>query len=156
VQLLDLARERAAPRWMVLRGHEGGVADGTFSPDGNWLVIGEHKGTARLWNLRSKGPAFQSVVLRGHSGSVIHFAFPPDGHWLVTASDHPLDAARVWDLKAADPSARNVPLRGAGWGVVEMVIGPDSRWLAVRHRDHSVRLWDLRRYHPGSSRFHDW
>jgi WD40 repeat protein len=141
---------------MVLGGHEGGVADGAFSPDDYWLVIGEEKGTARLWDLRARNPAAKSVALRGHLGQVKLFAFAPNGRWLVTAGSKDGNDVRVWDLRAADPAVRNVALRGYGWGINGLKISPDSRWLVTQHRDRAVRLWDFNRYHPGSGQFHDW
>jgi WD40 repeat protein len=154
--LLNLAGERTTRRWVVLPGHNNDVVDGAFSPEGKWLVIGQNKGTVRLWDLRRKDPRAQCITVRGHRNPVNALAFSSNGRWLITASSHPADAARVWDLRAADPSTASVGLCGHGWGIDRMVVSPDSRWLAIRHRDNAVRLWDLSRYHPGSGKFHDW
>jgi WD40 repeat protein len=36
------------------------------SPENRWVVTGSQDKTARLWDLRAKDPAANSVVLQGH------------------------------------------------------------------------------------------
>jgi WD40 repeat protein len=65
----------------VLRGHDGWVDAVAISPDSRWLVTGSWDKTARLWDLRAKDPAANSVVLPGHDEVVIAVAISADSRW---------------------------------------------------------------------------
>jgi WD40 repeat protein len=63
-----------------LLGHQGGVWDVRFSPDGRRLVTAAADGTARLWQLP------EPVRVR-HGDWVLGTAFSPDGRHIATVSN---------------------------------------------------------------------
>ena len=111
-----------------------------ISPDSHWLVTGSPDGTARLWDLRAKGPAASSEVLPGHDHPVSAVGISPDKHWLVTGS--PDGTARLWDLTAEEPAASPIVLGGHEGPVSAVGISPDNQRL-VTGSYRTARLWPL-------------
>jgi WD40 repeat protein len=93
VSLWDVATRK---RWFQLSGHQRGINDVTFSPDGHITASASLDGTARLWDVASGKPI--GPPLR-HPGSVARVAFALDGRTLLTGTDDRV--ARSWLVAAA-------------------------------------------------------
>ena len=83
--LWDLAEERPLP----LPGGDQPVSSVTWSPDGQWLVLGTTVGTVEIYSV----PAGTLVDRVEHRGRITALAFSTDGTLLAVASD----VVRVWD-----------------------------------------------------------
>ena len=59
-----------------MRGHQGGVWDAEFSPDGKRIVTASEDRTARIWDAAT---GREIVVLRGHENWVWTAVFDADG-----------------------------------------------------------------------------
>src|SRR5262249_43774636 len=104
----------------------------SFSPDGKWLVTGNHQGSEiKIWDART-GKLVQSLPA-GRSGSA---AFSPGGRWLATgtAEEHRVWEVGSWRLQYA--IRRENPGRLAG----RLAFSSDGSVLALSHAPHAVRL----------------
>jgi WD40 repeat protein len=109
--------------------------------DNHWLVTGSDDKTARLWDLKAKYAAPDSIVLRGHEGRITTVEFSPDNRWLVTGSDD--KTARLWDLNAKYPAASSVVLRGHEGRITAVGFSQNNHWLVTGSDDNTARLWPL-------------
>ena len=65
-----------------LVGHDGGVRDVSFSPDGETLVSGSDDATVRVWSVASGS---ERIVCEGHDGAVLAVAYHPNGKFVASA-----------------------------------------------------------------------
>ena len=77
---------------LTLTGHDGGLYEVAFSPDGRLLATASWDGTAGMWD-PATGEHLRTLT--GHDGAVAGVAFSPDGCLLATAGRD--GTARVWD-----------------------------------------------------------
>jgi WD40 repeat protein len=118
-----------------LRGHEGRINDGAFSPNGKRVVTASDDRTARVWNVAT---GEQVLVVKGHENAVHTARFSPDGRWIVTASD---DAtARVW---YAETGREYFTLSGHRGPVFEATFSPDSMSVITGSGDGTARIWPI-------------
>lgn len=66
-----------------------------FSPDGNWILTGNGKGTAQLWDTASGS---EHAVLLGHTDAILSVAFSLDSLWVATGSKD--GTARQYDIRS--------------------------------------------------------
>src|SRR5580704_1782493 len=118
-----------------LRGHDGRVNDGNFSPNGSRVVTASDDRTARVWNVAT---GKQLLVLRGHDNGVHSARFSPDGRWIVTASDD--TTARVW---YAENGREYFTLIGHRGPVFEASFSPDSQSIVTASGDGTARIWPI-------------
>ncbi len=118
----------------VLRGHEDGVLQVAYSPNGSQLVSASSDGTARVWNVETGS---EIAVLRGHEGAVRSAAFSPDGRRIVTASAD--KTARLWN---AASGAEIAVLEGHDRTVRLALFSPDGRRIVTASDDGTAQLWD--------------
>lgn len=91
----EVASLRLAGR---LIGHQGGLTDITFSPDGSLLGTTSYDRTARLWTTRDFQPASRPLP---HQSTLRSIAFHPHGHCLATATED--GTAQLWDIHSRTP-----------------------------------------------------
>lgn len=129
----------------VLAGHQGGVLDAAFSPDGRRLITVATDGEARVWAAQ-----FGDDLARGRGlwDGTQDAVLSPDGRTLLAANGGRLfadpadrNSLGVWDLAAGRERAR---LRGLENVVNHMALSPDgTRALTVVGFSHAVQVWDL-------------
>ncbi|MEK8103921.1 hypothetical protein NKG94_00325 [Micromonospora sp. M12] len=117
----------------ILSGHDRGVTQVVFSPDGRTLAS-VNENAVWLWDVASGAVR---TVLTDHAGSVGEVAFSPDGATLAStgAEDRTI---RLWDVSSGHPHR---VLEGPT-GVGRVAFSPDGRTL-VGAGSGTVRLWDV-------------
>uniref|UniRef100_A0A8D2IPW9 WD repeat domain 62 n=1 Tax=Varanus komodoensis TaxID=61221 RepID=A0A8D2IPW9_VARKO len=108
----------------------------SFSPDGKYIVTGEHghRPAVRVWDIREKA---QVLELHGHNHGVACVAFSPSMKYLVSVG-YPHDTAvNVWDWKKGTLIASNK----VSCKVMAISFLEDSYFVTVGHRH--VKFWFL-------------
>lgn len=127
-----------------------------LSPNGQWLVVREHGGAVKAWDLTATPPTSRSA---GHmpgykvSGRIF---ITNDGRWVALSVEVEVDeqksryARQLWDLHHADPKANALTLYeelpDSEW-VRLLAISSDGRWLAT----HMGKVFDLAAENPHRS-----
>jgi WD40 repeat protein len=120
---------------LMLSGHEQGVVDAAFGPDGSHIVTASLDKTARIWDAAE---AREIAVVRGHENSVYSAAFSPDGTRIITASRD--NTARIWDAATTQEIA---VLRGHTNSVECAAFSPDGKRIVTASSDCTARIWDV-------------
>lgn len=116
----------------ILRGHEGAVMMGFFTPDGGHALTVSVDQTARLWRL-SDGKQLREY--NQHTGPIYSLAVSRDGRTLVTgAQDNTL---RIWDLPLPHPVETAVKHEQP---VHSIVLHPDGQTLLAASADQTLAL----------------
>jgi WD40 repeat protein len=132
VRLWDAAR--GGPHGLPLVGHDATIEDLAFSPDARYLVSGDDRRVAILWDLGLHAPRRRLV---GHASRIWGVAFSPDSRLLATAGG---DGLRLWD---AENGTTRVQLGREGFNrFCAVAFSPDGRFLASGGDDRAVTLWD--------------
>lgn len=119
----------------TLRGHEGAILMGVFTPDGQRAVTASTDQTARLWDLKS------GLVLRPfdqHTGPLYCLGVSQSGSTLVTGSQD--NTLRVWDLPPL-VAAESLPL--LPMTVRCLQLHPDGNRMLVGAADKSFSIHTL-------------
>jgi WD40 repeat protein len=99
------ALTRAAKDWrhvLDLLGHDKGVTDLAFSPDGTRVATASRDGTARLWDTVSGRQIGQPLR---HEETIFSVAFSPAGARVATASwDR---TVQLWETNTGKPTGRD-------------------------------------------------
>jgi WD40 repeat protein len=106
-----------------------------ISPDGRWLLIGDHEGNAAVWSTDT-GEVHLKVRLPHYSGAA---AFARDGARLAIA---PMgDPIQVYDVASARKLYETAAVVG---GSAALAFSRDGSWLAAADADTAVRVYDAR------------
>jgi WD40 repeat protein/serine/threonine protein kinase len=117
------------------KGHEGGVWDVAFSPDGRRFLSASHDGTMRLWDVK-KGQEIR--CFKGHTAGLWGVAFSPDGRIVLSGSED--RTVRWWDVETGKELGR---LQEPTGRIRSVVFSQDGqRILACGLR--AARLWDVK------------
>lgn len=132
----------------VFLGHEDGIQDATFSPDGNQILTASRDKTARLWDRQGN----LLTVFRGHENWVQSAEFSPDGRQILTTSGD--KTARLWDRQGNLLTM----FGGSGHKVSGAKFSPDGQQILTTsaititdenntlalNKDNTAQLWDSR------------
>ncbi|HEY9749387.1 MAG TPA: NB-ARC domain-containing protein, partial [Allocoleopsis sp.] len=113
----------------------GNVLSVAFSPDGEFLAVGDADGAVSLWQLADQQKLFTH---KGHVGWVRSLAFSPDSQWLASGSED--QKIILWDL--ANSCAFKTLEGHADW-VWSVAFSPDGKFLASGSSDRTIKLWDI-------------
>jgi WD40 repeat protein len=127
--LIDLGNPEKAP-YDIKRS--SAVFAVTFSPNSEWIAIGEANGEVIIWNLARK---FFLKSSR-HRDEVYVVKFSPDGKWIATGGAD--STVRV--SEALTGQERQVLTHG-DW-VEDIAFSPDGSWFAVASDDNRVWVWE--------------
>jgi WD40 repeat protein len=149
---LSTSRDGTAALWDLFsanevrrfEGHEGGVVDVEFTPDGKYVLsaggsdlrydVPGVDNSIRQWELET---GEQVQILEGHTDVLIDLEVSPDGRRAVsTASD---DSVRLWDLDSGN-EIRRLEYHSTPSAIA---IHPDGRKALIGTGDPSLILWDL-------------
>jgi WD40 repeat protein len=132
VRLWDVATGKTL---LTLTGHQTGIWNVVFHPNGKELASAAADGTVKIWDLQNGRPLHS---LEGNSRPVRRLAFSSDGRQLASAGAD--GSVRIWD-----PTSGKALLESPGYpggDCWDVAFSPDGRRLASVGRDNCVRLWD--------------
>jgi WD40 repeat protein len=106
----------------------------TFSPNGEWLAMGDVDGAVRLWNTTDDS---RLTCQEKHTGWVQSVAFSPSG--VILASGSGDQTVKLWDVNTGQCLKT---LQGHTSPLRSVAFSPDGAILASGSDDGTVRLWD--------------
>ena len=121
-------------------GHDGGLSDAVFSPNGRWLATASDDNTAKVYEADTGRLRF---TLFGHTDQVFDLDWSPDSNDLLTAGVDGL--AKLWEISDAGPmevlTFSSQDLRG---GVGGVAFSPDGgKVITAQYTDLAVKIWDI-------------
>jgi WD40 repeat protein len=122
----------------VLRGHDGGIRDLEFAPNGRLLASGGADGTIRLWSMSPERPDAERVITVTED-VVPGIAFGPRGLLLASAGGD--GATRLWDVVTGEQLG--APLAQGPLAFKAVDFSPDGRALIAGYNDGSIFGWAL-------------
>jgi WD40 repeat protein/class 3 adenylate cyclase len=131
---------RSGRRVLSLDGHEGGINDIDWSPDGRWIATTSNDSTGRIWDAASGRSRF---VLFGPAGALNHADWSPDSGRLVIGYGD--GSARLWEISEGgareDVALSSQVNRSSVWGVA---FSPDGGRVMTGALDiAAVQVWDV-------------
>src|SRR5262249_8191950 len=130
---------------LQLDGHEGGVVNAVYSPDGAIILTAAWSDKSiRLW---SAVTGKEVDRLERHQDLTGRALFDPAGRWVVTVSGD--NTARLWELAPATGK------RSSRWTEIARFVGHDSfvssasfspdrsRLATFSVNEHTARIWRL-------------
>lgn len=121
-----------------LTGHEGGVEDLDFSPDGTKLVSSGDDGTIRLWPVEDGFVGAGNVVAR-FDDVIWAVSFDPVGEKIASAGED--GSVRLWNAETAAQIGK--PLAWRTGDFLSVAFSPDGSALIVGNGEGEIWGWDL-------------
>ena len=113
----------------------GGIWSLAFSPDGQYLAVGDTKGNILLRRVADGQPINS---FSGHNSWVVTLAFSPDSAVLASGSCD--CTVKLWDVDTGQCLHSLEEHKHEVWSVA---FSPDGQILATGCDDHQARLWDI-------------
>jgi len=118
--------------------YAGGIASLIWSPDGRWLVSGNHDPSVHLWRPSED----LELQMSGYDTKVSAIAFDACGRWLATSGN--TDCC-VWDCSGAGPEGRVPAMLPHGSKLCAVAFQNAHGLLAAASEDGTVKLWSVER-----------
>jgi WD40 repeat protein len=114
----------------------------TWSPDGRWLVSGNHDRSVHLW-IPEKD---EELHMSGYDTKLAELSFDKTSRWLATGGGNDVC---VWDCSGAGPEGREPTMLARHKGRVSAVaFQHDHGLLASAAADGTLALWNTTRRQP--------
>jgi WD40 repeat protein/class 3 adenylate cyclase len=131
---------RSGHRELSLEGHEMGINDIDWSPDGRWIATTSNDSTGRIWDAAT---GRSRSVLFGPAGALNHADWSPDSGRLVIGYGD--GSARLWEIsegRAREEFALSSQVNRSGvWGVA---FSPDGGRVMTGSLDiGATQIWDV-------------
>lgn len=119
-----------------LVGHQQGITDAAYSPDGTQVLSGSYDNTAILWSVTGEVQA----VLKAHQSTVHSVDFSSQGDRLLTYGGR--GRAIVWDNKGNELLSLLVSRRMVQPGLVgKAIFSPDDQHILTVNSEKKIKLW---------------
>ncbi len=113
----------------------GSILSVAFSPNSNFLAMGDTQGKINLWQV---APSRSLLTFQAHTSWVLSIAWSPDGKILASSSYD--QTIRLWNPLTGQCVKT---LTGHNNWVLSIAWSPDGKMLASGGDDQTVRLWDI-------------
>ncbi|KFY40773.1 hypothetical protein V495_05270 [Pseudogymnoascus sp. VKM F-4514 (FW-929)] len=120
-----------------LDGHERGISQVAFSPDGQWIASASADATIKIWEASTGNLSHE---LKGHLAGISTVSWSPDSLTLASGSDD--KTIRLWDVTTGKPYPK--PWKGHHNYVYSIAFSPKGNVLVSGSFDEAVFLWDVR------------
>jgi WD40 repeat protein len=125
--------------WETSSGREvarlvGAGRDALFSPNGKYLVTGDHTSPTWVWEVTS---GYEVGYAMKHEDSIKAVVFSPDGKYLATVSED--KTTWVWSATNGHQVAR---LKHGDSMVSSIAFSRDGKYLAAASWDGTARVWE--------------
>lgn len=107
-----------------------------FSPDGNFVIVGEAKDRVTVWSWPDQEQILSKTNL---GGRVNRLAFSRDNRLFAVAGEDKV--VRVCRVQSGNET---LLLKGHQGSIACLCFSPDGRYIASGGDDHSLYLWDIR------------
>ncbi|HEU5358165.1 MAG TPA: hypothetical protein VFU45_03510, partial [Gemmatimonadales bacterium] len=109
-----------------------GAAEGTWSPDGRWVIYTslDDSGTSDIWRRRADGSAPPERLLRLPGTRINYAMMSPDGRWLVYTALGNVDKTEDIFARRLTGDTTTVPLVTGTFLRGLPTFAPDGRWFA--------------------------
>ena len=117
-----------------------------YSPDGAWLASSSHDGISwlgtkasiKIWSVRDRGPAVQTVT--NHYHSITSIDFSPDGTKFISSSHD--NTVMIWNFNDGLLSVYKT-LSNYTQNVEVVKFSPDGNLFASAGNDKTVRIFSI-------------
>jgi WD40 repeat protein len=153
ISVLDVPDHK---RFLTFRLHEEGIWQSIAVSQDRRLLLSEHQGQLKLWELQEhrgllggRTGRLRRVrsLLSGaiHADDLTRIEFSPDGRLFVLLSKD--SKISTWSLRDSSP----IFIQDTGSAIAYYAaFSRDNRFLAVQFDDQSVRVWDFEKSHHRS------
>jgi len=114
----------------------GMVQSAVFSPDGRYVLTGDHSGAVRVWEAES-GLLIKSYF--GHKQQVYSVAWSSDGKFIASGSWD--NTIKIWSADFSQ-EAKEIYTLFHEDKVYSVAFSHDCRFLVSGSQDKTVRIWD--------------